>query len=202
MDKLAIMVANSKLNCRYIHPSVKLANNIISHAITSDQWYAIYNEYILQNHPKKCLVTRYYDNNYILTETKGSYHEKNYQIIFRNHHHMIPEYELEYVGENNFSFDLNLFPVKHRYNHERQSITYTFTTGNVKLEMELLIKGIESYDVRLPLLNLPVKQLLNNEHVFSYSYKLYCLKGITADEIKQHMEILYTEKKNAINGNE
>jgi len=192
---------NSRTKTRYIQPSLRIADNIVSHKIGPDAWLEIFQYFNTKTRtkPKPELVTTYFDQEQVLTVTNTT---KNLHIIFRNDYFvfnnepkrdLLPDPHkqptLEFVGENSFELNISQFPVAYEYSHIRQSIVFKMIFEHFDMVFEVLVEGLNSYeDINHQLLKLPVEQLIREETIFSHSFRMYLKTKAEIDEIQEHLD--------------
>uniref|UniRef100_A0A6C0J6J9 Uncharacterized protein n=1 Tax=viral metagenome TaxID=1070528 RepID=A0A6C0J6J9_9ZZZZ len=207
--KLAKFIYSSKLNNKYIQPSLKLAENIIDNSIDSDIWLSFYKHYFSKTKKHQPIIlTKYYEKEQVYTITSGKHNKtKVLEIAFRNNYQlyvplneqndMLPDpsqnSSIEYIGENLYPLSVSQFPIKYEYNHTRQSLVWSKSFKGYKIELEALITGLSSYDdINKKLLKLSIEDLIKHEMVFSYSFRIYFNKMAIRDDIHEQIEVCLT----------
>jgi hypothetical protein len=202
---LAHSLISSRLNTRYLQPHCPLSDNIISHGVPLSVIKKLISIYRHYGCFKSYLQTRYYDRERIYTVTQTDNRNINeYRVTYRNDHHVL-EYRsssqctLEYVGENNFLLDCDLFPVKKNYHHERQLILYVLDDAHFSLEVECLLTGLDTYNNRKSAITSVTNSYTNPENGEdsisptlhgSYSFRFIVKDGMIRDELNEHIELL------------
>ena len=194
VSKFVHSLISSKLNTKYIQYHFPLAENIVSHAISFEKIGLLKSAYVQtfnRSWFEKTLHTKYYENNKVFTViNRDGETTKDYKIVYRNDYQVLNFKDatsgtLEYVGENQFKLNVDTFPVKKIFHHERQSIVHVLDSLNWKLEIEGLLTGIKTFKERVKPLNME-----NEEDFFSFTFRLTIKNGMTRLELEDHVEIL------------
>ena len=193
-SNLVHSIISSRLNTKYLQPHCPLSDNIISHSVSFEIIQKLVKEYKSYGLFKPYLQTRYYDLDrvYTVTQAAGS-NTKDYRVVYRNDHQVL-EYEstgqttLEYIGENNFPLDSDAFPIKKKYHHERQLVLYVLENPHFRLEIEVLLTGLDTYENRKPLMDLAITD--NPAFLGSFSFRFLVKDGIVREDLNEHLELL------------
>ena len=196
VSKFIHSLISSQLNTKYIQYHCPLAENIVSHAILFEKISLLKSAYLAKFNRswfefEQVLNTKYYENNKVFTViTSNKAKIKDYRIVYRNDYQVLDFQDstrgtLEYVGENQFRLNVDTFPVKKTFHHERQSIVHVLNSLNWKLEIEGLMIGIKHFEDRCKSLNMD-----KEDDFFSFSFRLTVKNGMTRSELEDHVEIL------------
>ena len=195
-SQMAHAVVSSHLNTKYIQPHYPLADNVVSHAVPFAVLMEIKERFSKYGRFVPILQTKYHDLDrvFVVSETSSS-KLKEYRIMYRNDHQVLrypsgSQTTIEYIGENRFKLDVETFPIKQRYHHERQSVVHVLDTPHFRIELEVLLIGLDTYIGRKPVLCLDPTILVNPEVLGSHSFQFIVKDGIVRDELIEHIETL------------
>ncbi len=194
--QMAHSVVCSRLNTKYIQPHYPLSDNMVSHAVPFDTLVELKNKYATYGIFIPVLQTKYHDLDRVLVVSQnGSTRTKEVLIIYRNDQQVLgyvggEQTTLEYIGENRFKLDTDSFPIKKQYHHERQAVVHVLETPQFRLELEVLLTGLDTYAGRKPVMCLDHKILENPTILGSFSFRFIVKDGIVPDELTEHIEQL------------
>lgn len=181
----------TSINTRFFQPHCRLADNIVSHAISTDKASTIYKNFSRYEHARqeRFLRTQYFYENLVYTlERKSSKLEVVFPVSAKQHPQLG---DLEYVQQNRFPVSLKKFPMQLKYDHERQSVICAMKSGNYCLELEALVADIRSYEQRQPLLDKHFLDLISDtENVFSLSFRLMLAATISEEEKQTLLDLV------------
>lgn len=195
-SQMAHAIVSSQLNTKYIQPHYPLADNIVSHAVPFDVLVDLKSKYSKYGAFIPILQTKYHDLDrvFVVSETSSS-KSKEYRIMYRNDQQVLRYHDsfqttIEYIGENRFKLDVETFPIKQHYHHERQAVVHVLETPHFRLELEVLLIGLDTREGRKSLMTLDPKILENPAILGSYSFQFIVKDGIVRDELIEHIETL------------
>jgi len=192
--QMAHSIVCSRLNTKYIQPHYPLSDNMVSHAIQFDTLIELKNKYAKYGIFIPVLQTKYHDLDRVLVVTQSLYNSnKEVLIIYRNDQQVLTydsgeQTTLEYIGENRFKLDNDSFPIKKQYHHERQAVVHVLETPQFRLELEVLLTGLDTYSGRKQVMSLDHKILENSMVLGSFSFRFIVKDGIVPDELSEHIE--------------
>lgn len=160
-------------NNKYFQPSIRLAENIYSHAITKESWESI-KRYISNSDDylsRKEKMTKYYLGNKVYIVTN---HSREWNIVFRNIHEYLGDYSMELVCGNTYKLNEKSFPILLEYDHTRQSVVHIIRNGvkGIEFRMSVLYEGLESHD-----------DDWSSREPISYSFQVLTEKGTSKENL-------------------